>query len=365
MGRMLVLATVVRTDGPTYTKPGALMLIAESGEYAGLLSGGCLEGDLAEHGRSVLRDGNAKLVRYDMHGPDELLFGLGSGCEGAMDILLQRLDASTDWQPMTRLASAWQGRTTEGVLLVVRSEDPRLSPGSGAFISDAKPFGGGDAGALVPLVREQRMSASNRFLPQALSGVDVLVLVEAPAPRVLLLGAGPDAKPVAELASFLGWNVTVIDHRPHYAQIERFPHAELVLDGGPAALAQLLQAEPGRSQRFAAAIVMSHHFLSDRNYLDTLASSDIPYVGLLGPSVRRERLLSQLGSQGTRLLPRLRSPVGLNLGAATPETIALAIAAEIQAILAGRERMEPLSVPIPSRASTPPSNSAMLDPIAP
>jgi xanthine/CO dehydrogenase XdhC/CoxF family maturation factor len=365
MGRMLVLATVVRTDGPTYTKPGALMLIAESGEYAGLLSGGCLEGDLAEHGRAVLRDGNAKLVRYDMHGPDELLFGLGSGCEGAMDILLQRLDASTDWQPMTRLASAWQGRTTEGVLLVVRSEDPRLSPGSGAFISDAKPFGGGDAGVLVPLVREQRMSASNRFLPQALSGVDVLVLVEAPAPRVLLLGAGPDAKPVAELASFLGWNLTVIDHRPHYAQIERFPHAELVLDGGPAALALLLQAEPGCSQRFAAAIVMSHHFLSDRNYLDTLASSDIPYVGLLGPLVRRERLLSQLGSRGTRLLPRLRSPVGLNLGAATPETIALAIAAEIQAMLAGRERLEPPSVPIPSRASTPISKSVMLDPIAP
>ena len=194
----------------------------------------------------------------------------------------------------------------------------------------------------------------------------MLVLVEAPAPRVLLLGAGPDAKPVAELASFLGWNLTVIDHRPHYAQIERFPHsAELVLDGGPAALALLLQAEPGCSQRFAAAIVMSHHFLSDRNYLDALASSDIPYVGLLGPLVRRERLLSQLGSRGTRLLPRLRSPVGLNLGAATPETIALAIAAEIQAMLAGRERLEPLSVPIPSRASTPISKSVMLDPIAP
>src|ERR1700722_783163 len=84
-GRALLLATVVQTSGPTYTKPGALMLIAESGEYAGLLSGGCLEGDLAEHGRQVLADGHPKLVRYDTHGPDDLVFGLGSGCEGAMD----------------------------------------------------------------------------------------------------------------------------------------------------------------------------------------------------------------------------------------------------------------------------------------
>src|ERR1019366_3483148 len=182
-GRALVLATVVRTDGPTYTKAGALMLIAQSGEYSGLLSGGCLEGDLAEHGRAVLKDGQPKLVRYDMHGPDDLLFGLGSGCEGAMDILLQ----------------------------LVRSEDSRLPAGSGAFISDAAPFGSIAPSALAPLVEEQRAHGANRFMPQALPGVDVLGLIETPAPRVVLLGAGPDAKPVAELASFLGWSLTVID----------------------------------------------------------------------------------------------------------------------------------------------------------
>src|SRR5579871_4207783 len=86
--RSMVLATVVRTAGPTYTKPGAQLLVAGGGEYAGLLSGGCLEGDLGEHSRSVLTSGASKLVSYDMRGPDDLLFGLGSGCEGAMDILL-------------------------------------------------------------------------------------------------------------------------------------------------------------------------------------------------------------------------------------------------------------------------------------
>jgi xanthine/CO dehydrogenase XdhC/CoxF family maturation factor len=90
----LVLATLVRTDGSTYTKPGAHMLIAGNGEYAGLLSGGCLEGDLAEHGRAVLATGVAKLARYNTQGAEDLLFGLGSGCEGTMDILLRRLDGS-------------------------------------------------------------------------------------------------------------------------------------------------------------------------------------------------------------------------------------------------------------------------------
>src|SRR5579864_4893102 len=107
-GSPMVLATVVRTSGPTYTKPGAHMLICGSGEYAGLLSGGCLEGDLAEHGRAVLRTGVSKLVSYEMRGPEDLIFGLGSGCEGAMDILLQRLDPSNNWEPMTHLVSAWR-----------------------------------------------------------------------------------------------------------------------------------------------------------------------------------------------------------------------------------------------------------------
>lgn len=351
IGRDVVLATVVRTAGPTYTKPGALMLIAQSGEYAGLLSGGCLEGDLAEHSRAVFNDGKAKLVRYDMHGPDELVFGLGSGCEGAMDILLQRLDAAGNWQPMTRLASEWQAHRLEGLLLVVDSQDEALPAGSGAFLSDAQLFGSAAVGALASIVQDQRAQGSNRFLPQALPGVDVLTIIETPAPRVILLGAGPDAKPVAELASFLGWSLTIIDHRPHYARVECFPQAELVLDGGPSALVQLLVAGSSSDGCYAAAIVMSHHFLSDRNYLAALADSDIPYIGLLGPAVRRERLLAHLGTRAGHLQTRLRSPVGLNLGADTPETIALAIAAEVQGVLAGRERVGSIGAAIKSQIS--------------
>ncbi|HEY6451632.1 MAG TPA: XdhC family protein [Steroidobacteraceae bacterium] len=354
--RPLTLATVVRTDGPTYTKAGALMLIAQSGEYAGLLSGGCLEGDLAEHARAVLEEGQARVVRYDMLGPNDLLFGLGSGCEGSMDILLQRLDAPGAWQPMSRLESAWRARRREGVLLVVRSEDCSLPAGSGAFASDAAPFGGAAPGAVAPLVqlaRKQAHSGSSRFLPQAMTGVDALALTEVPPPRIIVAGAGPDARPVAELASFLGWSIAVIDHRPQYAQPQLFPRAECVLDGGPAALERLLRSGASHADRFAAAIVMSHHYFTDSKYLALLAATEIPYIGLLGPVARRERLLEQLGAQAAALRKRLRSPVGLDLGADTPEAIALAIVAEIHGMLKGRDctaltpptARQPLSAP--------------------
>jgi xanthine/CO dehydrogenase XdhC/CoxF family maturation factor len=350
--RSLVLATVVRTEGPTYTKAGALLIIAGSGEYAGLLSGGCLEGDLAERGRAVFKDGQPRLARYDMHGPDDLLFGLGSGCEGSLEILLQRLDSLGGWEPIARLASAAQEHRSEGVLLVVRSGNSLYPTGSGTFVSDGTTFGGLPPGALGALVQSQRAHGASRFIAQALPGVDVLGFMKAPVIRVALLGAAPDAAPVVELVSLLGWSVTVIDHRPHYAQTQRFPKAQLVLDGGAPALATLLQSGASSPQRFAAAIVMSHHFLSDLRYLAALADSDIPYIGLLGPAVRRDRLLSRLGAQSESLRPRLYSPVGLDLGANTPELIALAIVAEIQGVLAGRDPIRSLSSPIAAASSS-------------
>jgi xanthine dehydrogenase accessory factor len=333
----MVLATVARTAGPTYTKPGAHMLLASDGEYAGLLSGGCLEGDLAEHGRAVLASGRAKLVSYDMRGPGDLLFGLGSGCEGAMDILLQRLDADGDWQPMTYLAASWRAQRAAALLLVVNSSDPAWLPGTVVRSDDDRAAISTPLRAVAARVSREHCS---RFLPQAVVGIDALALAQPPPVQLLLLGAGPDAQPVVELAAFLGWRITVIDHRTHYAQPDRFPDAASVLDGGPDGLQRLL-AKP--SGAWAAAIVMSHHLATDLSYLRALAASDIPYIGLLGPASRCQRLLAALGADAAHLTTRLRAPIGLDLGAAAPEAIALSIVAEIHAALAGRANMGPMS----------------------
>jgi len=364
--RAMVLATVVSTAGPTYTKPGAQMVIAHGGEYAGLLSGGCLEGDLSDRAGRVFETGAAELVHYDMRGPDDLLFGLGSGCEGAMDILLQRIDAGNAWLPLQRLTETWAARRPERMLFVVHSttQPPAYPPGSGAFIDDGQAFGldsGPGMQALRHVAAGLQRGLGSRLLPQALPGTDIFVL-EQPAPlRLLLLGAGPDAQPVATLATFLGWSPTIIDHRSHYARPARFPGAEAVIDGGPQALLDLLQSD--RSRPFDAAIVMSHHLATDLRYLRVLAESDVPYVGLLGPASRRDRLLSDLGSAADALRARLRAPVGLDLGAASPEAIALSIVAEIQATLAGNAHVDRLSAK-PARPARESPVVDLADPVA-
>lgn len=364
----MVLATVLQTAGPTYTKPGAQMLIASSGEYAGLLSGGCLEGDLSERARRVFESGSSEIVRYDMRGPEDLLFGLGSGCEGAMDILLQRLDAATRWQPLQRLISAWRQRRSERLLMITRSTLHAVGietaapqapwpPGCGIFLEDGEVFGAPPPDCIEALHKAGAAlipGSGSRLLSQALPGTDLLLLEQAAPPRLLLLGAGADALPVASLIHFLGWSLTVVDHRAHFARPERFPEADSVLAGGPGALPELLRAASAGGKGFDGAIVMSHHLASDLAYLRALAPSLIPYIGLLGPVSRRDRLLADMEpAAASKLEPRLRAPIGLDIGAGSPEAIALSIVAEIQAMLAGNVSLSPLSAksscPVPLR----------------
>jgi xanthine dehydrogenase accessory factor len=331
-GNALALGVMVQTEGSTYRKPGALLAVAADGRYAGLLSGGCLEGDLAAHAHQVIDTGAARLVRYDLRGADDLLWGLGVGCEGAMQILLLRVGPERAWQPLTDLAAALEAHsaTAFGVVIDSAREDVPL----GAL---ALP---GEAPVTAPVLRSADVRAAlaactargevGRLAAAAGDWTLLLVPLALPA-RILLLGAGPDAVPVVDFAARLGWRVTLADHRPAYAVRSHFPAAQLVLPVPAAAqLAETLDLAP-----FDAAVVMSHHLNSDLEYLRALARSEIPYVGLLGPVARRERLLESLGPDAQRLRARLHAPVGLALGGRTPESVALAIVAQIHAFVQG------------------------------
>ncbi len=332
-GRAVALAVVAHTNGSTYRKPGALMLIAADGEYAGLLSGGCLESDLHEHALQVLASGQAKLVSYDTGGSDDLLWGLGVGCEGAMQILLLRVGPQNGWQPLELFSAAYQRHERVAVAVVVASPDSALPPGS--IVMTEGTAGGHCAplplqDAIQALLTRALATGRPGMLGGSTEALRVLALPLALPPRLLLLGGGPDAQPLVDLAARLAWHITVHDHRSAYAQPVRFPHAEEVVLGRPEALAQTLDLA-----RFDAAIVMSHHLASDLAYLRVLSASRIPYVGLLGPANRREKLLGDLGEDAAGLNGRLRSPIGLNIGGRAPESIALAIVAEIHARLHG------------------------------
>ncbi len=333
-GRALALGLVLETAGSTYRKPGALMLIAANGEYAGLLSGGCLEGDLRQHAQGVIETGQALIVSYDLRGPDDLLWGLGLGCEGAMKILLMRAGRDNHWQPLAHLTEALSAhrRTAVGVVVESTLADTPLGtvvlPGSEQLHAAMSPLGS----TLQSLLAESARSGRIAWHATAPPASRVFVLPLALPPRVLLLGAGPDALPVVDLAARVGWKVTVTDHRPAYAQIEHFPAAERVVLARAEELADAIPLA-----EYSAAVVMSHHLPSDLEYLRALSTSLLPYVGLLGPPARRERLLSELGPAAERLRARLHAPVGLALGGRAPESIALAIVAEIHAFVHGAD----------------------------
>jgi xanthine dehydrogenase accessory factor len=332
-GRALALAVVVHTSGSTYRKPGALMLIAADGEYAGLLSGGCLESDLHEHALQVMASGNAKVITYDTGGSDDLLWGLGVGCEGSMQILLLRVGPENGWQPLALFTGAHGRHEQVAAAVVIASPENELPAGS-VILMEGQPGAAPAPLALHDGIQSLLRRALETGRAIALGGATdllrVLAIPLALPPRLLLLGGGPDAQPLVDFAARLAWRITVYDHRPAYAQTGRFPQAEQVVLGRPEALAETLD-----TRRFDAAVIMSHHLPSDLAYLRTLSATRIPYVGLLGPAVRREKLLTDLGADAARLNGRLRAPIGLNIGGRAPESIALSIVAEIHSRLHG------------------------------
>jgi xanthine dehydrogenase accessory factor len=301
-----VLATVVATAGSTYRKPGARMLLMADGSFIGLLSGGCLESDLQIHAGEVLESGVARAVEYDTRGPDDVLFGMGSGCEGSMRVLLEPAGPASSAETALRAAGRQTQHGASAALIMVHrsAEMPLGTYADGAVLSD--------------------IERSRAF-----------VQVIAPPPHLLICGAAPDAEPVAGTARTLGWRVTVVDHRPAYAVPARFAGAEVRVVK-PSALRSDIDLASCH-----AAVVMSHHLPSDEAYLRELANAELPaYIGLLGPKSRRARLAQELGPVMGTLSARIRGPVGLDIGAITPEAIALAIIAQIHAWLAGRAYSE-------------------------
>ena len=275
-GRSLALITVLSTEGSTYSKAGSQMLVNDVGDFQGMLSCGCLEGDLAERSNGVITSGVAEVITYDLRADDDV-FGLGVGCEGALKILLQPLNAAAKYEPFASLVDALEH-----------------APHADMVLADA----------------ESKIGVSRIMAPL----------------RLLILGAGQDANPLITFAVALGWEVTVSDHRP--AAIDR-------LAGSSAAVVGCVAVKDIASHfnlgRFDAAIVMSNNLEADRTYLTTLADAPVDFIGLLGPPHRRDRLLQEIGAAADKLEGRLRGQVGKQIGGRGPAAIALEITAELQA----------------------------------
>jgi len=263
-GKRGILVTVIATHGSTYRRAGARVVISEEGETFGTISGGCLERDLAERAQAWLRDPKPRLMHYDSTRDDDIVFGLGLGCRGTMDVLVE-------------------------------------------------PF---DADRLPPLLTDFRWSGRDPVAwTTTLDGRELLVEAIRPERAIAIFGGGPDVEPVARIAEQIGWRAAVISPK----------------DMHPEDVAQRVDLGA-----FDGAVVMTHNFLHDLALLSAIMPSAVPYVGLLGPKSRGDELLVQLAEPVLAHRAKLHYPIGLDLGAETPEEIALSIVAEIQAVLCDR-----------------------------
>jgi len=339
-GESLVLASVYETEGSTYSKPGAQMLITGDGVFQGMLSGGCLEGDLAARARAVLDSGKAESVTYDLGQNDEELWGLGVGCDGLMRIFLQPVTAGNRYEPFATMCRAYDGLTDQVAATVLESDIDGLMQGSTLVTIDGD-VAYSDIGEQYTQQIQAEAGAAllQRQSNAAIVATDdgratILFSILRPPPRLLVLGAGLDAEPVVRLASELGWRITVQDHRPAYLESGDFATAEAIHCVPVSETATTISLDT-----FAAAIVMSHHLASDRQYLRQLATTAIGYIGLLGPRDRRRRLLQELGDVADSLTPRLHGPAGIDIGGRGPASIALSIIAEIHRLLMQDDRL--------------------------
>lgn len=336
-----VMATLVRVRGSSFRKAGARMLIGPDRWQLGAVSAGCLEADLLEHGREVLESGKAKTVSYAMGAELDQVWGTGMGCAGSVEILLERMPAGglPPWGHFC--LQKLEARKTCVLVTVLSSTGGGCHPGD-RFAFDDRGHG------LLPM--DQELSVILHRASQAalhdgklmeggyeLQAARVEVLVEAlrPAPLLSIFGAGELSRILSNLALLAGWQVRVSDHRSGLLNRERFPGAQelcLVTPHGN-------EASRGLDDR-SAAVVLSHVFEQDRKVLSDFLESRAPYVGLLGSQSRAAKLLDAMATGGfvwkDDMLARYYHPVGLDIGSGTPESIALSILAEAEAVLNGR-----------------------------
>lgn len=337
-GERMALATIVAVRGSTYRRPGARLLVPQEGAPVGNISGGCLEGDVADMARVVMHEGRARLAGWDLTADDDAVWGLGLGCNGAIEVFIEPAERAAEVAGALRMALEEERPIC--VVTVVESGDDAIVPGARIVV---RPGGEPEGSLGAAGVDAEALAAARGLLETERSevrtfagGVRAFVEVLEPPVRLVICGAGHDAIPLVRAASVLGWRTVVVDDREAFLTRDRFPEAGgFVHVNAPEEAAKAAEVD-GRT----FVVVMTHNFLRDKAYLRTLLGSPAAYVGMLGPAARTERLMMELADEGVAIDPqrrdRIHGPAGLDLGGEGPEEIAQSILAEIVAVRRGR-----------------------------
>ena len=321
-GTRAALATVVRVRGSAYRHPGAKLVVGEDGSSAGNVSGGCLEHDVREVALHVIASGIPELRTY-CGGPSEIpAWDLGVGCDGEVQILIEPvLSERALERSLMEVESPFAIITRIDHLRVSNEDASGGAPPSGGELPRIVVAGE----AASEWIAEGRSQIVER--DQAMHFVDVII----PAPRLLVVSAGDDARHFARLADEVGFRVVVADRRPGLLRHDRFPPNVRLLETDAARLSERLVLDAD-----SFAVVMTHHFADDTDYLRALLKSPARYLGVLGPRQRTERILGILRKEGPVDESRIFGPVGLDIGTDGAEQVALSILSEILAVRSGR-----------------------------
>jgi xanthine dehydrogenase accessory factor len=339
-GQRMALATIVAVRGSTYRRPGARLLVPEEGAPIGNISGGCLEGDVADMARVVMEEGTSRLAGWDLTADDDAVWGLGLGCNGAIEVFMEPAEQTA--QVAGALRAALEEEQPISVVTVLESDRDDVRPGARMVVRpdpDTETEGTlGDPAIDTEAIASARaqLLVERSEVRTFAGGVRSFVEVLEPPLRLLICGAGHDAIPLTRAAAGLGWRPIVVDDRPAFLTPERYPEAAgFVRVEAPE---QAAKSAPIDERTFA--VVMTHNFLRDKEYVRSLLDSSVAYIGMLGPGARTERLLMELKDEGSTITDddraRIHGPAGLDLGSEGPEEIAQAIVAEIVAVKRGR-----------------------------
>ncbi|MBX2841476.1 MAG: XdhC family protein [Flammeovirgaceae bacterium] len=338
------LATVVKLYGSSYRRPGARMLMTDDGRWIGAISGGCLEGDALRKARKAIMSGEASLVTYDTMDDENNSLGIALGCNGIIDVLIEPLDPENEQNPIELLRNAVNDHQQSIIATVYKangSEDIKIGDRllvdySGKEINTLK---GKNLYNLITADIEKVVAEGksvSKVYEMLWGEAEVFIEALIPSIQLVIFGGGYDAAPLAQFGSSVGWNVVVTDNCIAHLAPKRFPTAKDIVASEPSGLLQKI-----KFNSLTAVVLMSHDYNKDSAVLKAILPAEVPYIGILGPKKRGDKMLERMNEEGIelndKLLETIHNPVGLDIGAETPEEIAISIIAEIQAKFANRK----------------------------
>ena len=337
LGKKMALATVVQVEGSSYRRAGARMLMVEDGHWTGAISGGCLEGDALRRARKAILHQQPTVVTYDtMEDASAQALGVGLGCNGIIDVLIEPIDERISGNHLEMLNASLDHHRPSRLATVYQSGVPEIAVGDQLRIGPNQEISGSLTDTSIGEQIRADLAAVEK--PQSVSylasegTIEVFLEVIHPPIRLVIFGGGYDAVHVTRLASELGWHITVTDDCMAKALPPRFPLAHTVVHILREEIREKVDVTP-----YTAAILMSHNYAYDLAVLRQLLTEELPYIGILGPKKRFDKMCDALQMEGVIVpVADIHSPIGLDIGAETPDEIALAILAEIQAVFAQR-----------------------------